>query len=243
LKTPLTSIKGTAQLVTRRMLKAFSAGQVTDPAAVQARQQDLRGLSLITSQVDRLTRLVDDLLDVSRLQSGRFELYPTSADLVKVAQGVLEIVRPTSTDHPLLFEAPPTLPGIFDPLRVEQVLTNLLSNAIKYTPPGTEIRVTLAQEGPEAVVCVADRGPGLAEEEKERIFDRYFRADMGRRSPGSGVGLGLYITRQLIERHGGTIWVESTPGDGATFCFRLPLDGAVALLHRQAAPTEETAGE
>jgi signal transduction histidine kinase len=238
LKTPLTSIKGTAQVVTRRMLKAFSAGQVTEPDAVQARQQDLRALALITSQVDRLTRLVDDLLDVSRLQSGSFELYPTEADLAQVAHGVVESLRPTSADHQLLFEAPPLLPGVFDPLRVEQVLTNLLSNAVKYTPAGTSIRVRVTLEGDHALVCVADQGPGLPPDEQERIFDRYFRTDVARRSPRSGVGLGLYISRQLIERHGGTIWVESTPGAGATFCFRLPLDGAVALLHRHTPPDD-----
>lgn len=241
LKTPLTSIKGTAQLVTRRMLKAFSAGQVSDPRAVQARQQDLRALSLIAGQVDRLSRLVDDLLDVSRLQSGRFELYPTTSDLVKVTQGVIESLRPTSPHHHLLFAAPPALPGVFDPLRIEQVLTNLIGNAIKYASSGTEIRVGITQEHAQGVVCVADQGPGLTAEERERIFERYFRADLARRSPSSGVGLGLYISRQLIERHGGTIWVESTPGAGSTFCFRLPLDGAVVLLHRDTLPTDAAA--
>ncbi len=240
LKTPLTSIKGTAQLVTRRLLKAFSAGQVTDPIAVQARQQDLRALTLITGQVDRLTRLVDDLLDVSRLQSGRFELYPTRADLVRVVHEVVESLRPTSSDHRLLLEAPPVLPGMFDPVRIAQVLTNLISNAIKYSPAGTDIRVRLAQEGVQALVCVTDQGPGLPEEEHGRIFDRYFRTDGARRSPSSGVGLGLYISRQLVERHGGTIWVESAAGAGATFCFRLPLDGAMAVLH-QRSPAEATA--
>jgi signal transduction histidine kinase len=239
LKTPLTSIKGTAQMVRRRMLKAFSAGQVADPVAAAARQQDLRALTLINGQVDRLTRLVDDLLDVSRLQSGRFELYPTEADLVKVVQGVVESLRPTSADHRLRVEAPPVLPGVFDPVRIEQVLTNLLNNAIKYTPAGTEIQVRLRQEGDHALVCVADQGPGLPEGAQDRIFDRYFRADQAQRSPGSGSGLGLYISRHLVERHGGTIWVESTPGHGATFCFRLPLDGAIALLHRQGAPSAD----
>ncbi len=238
LKTPLTSIKGTAQLVTRRLLKAFSAGQVTDPTAVQARQQDLRALTLITGQVDRLTRLVDDLLDVSRLQSGRFELYPTHADLVRVVREVVESLRPANPDRRLLVEAPPLLPGMFDPVRVEQVLTNLIGNAIKYSPVDTEIRVRLVQEGVQALVCVTDQGPGLPEAEHERIFDRYFRTEGARRSPSSGVGLGLYISRQLIERHGGTIWVESAAGAGAMFCFRLPLDGAVALLHRRTAAEE-----
>ena len=123
------------------------------------------------------------------------------------------------------------------------MLTNLLSNAIKYTPAGTTIRVRIAQEGDHALVCVVDQGPGLSPEEQARIFERYFRSDLARRSPSSGVGLGLYISRQLVERHGGTIWVESTPGAGATFCSRLPLDGAVALLHRHPAPDDAPAPE
>lgn len=233
LKTPLTSIKGSAQIMKRRILKAYSAGQLTDPVQDLARQADIRSLGLVIGQVDRLTRLVDDLLDISRLQGGRFELFPTTADLVRVVRGMVDSLRPTSPAHRLLLDAPPLLPGVFDPLRVEQVLTNLISNAIKYSPSDTEIRVQVRQEGETAVVCVADQGPGLSAAEQERIFERYFRAEAGRRDPSSGVGLGLYISRELVEYHGGTIWVESAPGAGATFCFRLPLDGTVALSHRR----------
>ena len=233
LKTPLTSIKGTAQMMNRRILKAYSAGQLTDPVQDQARQADVRSLNLVIGQVDRLTRLVDDLLDISRLQSGRFELFPTATDLVRVVRGMVDSLRPTSPAHRLALEAPPVLPGVFDPLRVEQVLTNLISNAIKYSPSDTEIRVQVRPEDDTAVVCVTDQGPGLSAEEQERIFEQYFRAQAGRRNPTSGLGLGLYISRQLVEYHGGTIWVESAPGAGAMFCFRLPLDGTVAFQHRR----------
>jgi signal transduction histidine kinase len=233
LKTPLTSIKGTAQMMTRRILKAYSAGQLADPVQDQARQADIRSLSLVIGQVDRLTRLVDDLLDISRLQSGRFELFPTSTDLVRVVRGVVDSLRPTSPAHRLLLDVPPVLPGVFDPLRIEQVLTNLINNAIKYSPSNTEIQVWVRQEDGAAVVCVIDQGPGLSAEEQVRIFERYFRAEAGRRAPGSGLGLGLYISRQLVEHHGGAIWVESAPDAGATFCFRLPLDGTVAFSHRR----------
>ena len=251
LKTPLTSIKGSAQIMKRRILKAYSAGQLTDPVQDLARQADIRSLSLVIGQVDRLTRLVDDLLDISRLQGGRFELVPTSADLVRVVRGMVDSLRPTSPAHRLALDAPPLLPGVFDPLRVEQVLTNLISNAIKYSPSDTEIRVQVRQEDEAAVVCVSDQGPGLSAAEQERIFERYFRAEAGRRDPSSGVGLGLYISSELVEYHGGTIWVESAPGAGAMFCFRLPLDGTVALSHRRnqtddlrtSAPLAPTAAE
>ena len=238
LKTPLTAIRGMAQMVIRRILKAYSAGQVTDPAQDAARHQDMRALQVIVGQVDRLTRLVDDLLDISRFQSGRFELFPGPADLTAVARGVLDTLRPTSPEHRLLLEAPPTVPGVFDPLRIEQVLNNLISNAVKYTPAGTEIRVTITLEGESAVVCVRDEGPGLTAEEQARIFDQYVRAEAGRRDPTSGVGLGLFISRQLVEYHGGQIWVHSAPGMGSRFCFRLPLDGVAAATHRQREPTD-----
>ena len=138
---------------------------------------------------------------------------------------LVESLRPTGPRHQLVLEAPPVLPGTFDAVRIEQVLTNLIGNTIKYSPPDSTIWVRVRQEGPDAMVCVADQGAGLAPREQERIFDRYFRAEAVRRNPASGVGLGLYISRQLVEHHGGTIWVESTPGAGATFCFRLPLQG------------------
>jgi signal transduction histidine kinase len=225
LRTPLTTIKGSAQVMQRRMVRAFSAGQVQTPEDRAAREQDLRQLAQIVNQSDRLTALVNDLLDVSRLQSGRFEFHPETADLAVVVRGVVEASRALSTTHRLLLHAPKTLPGMFDRLRIEQVLTNLMSNAVKYSPADTEIVVTLDMVEPQvARIAVQDQGPGLPPEEQAQLFERYFRGAAVRGNPRSGLGLGLFISRQIVELHGGEIHVDSRPGEGSTFAFTLPLD-------------------
>ena len=224
LRTPLTTIKGTAQVIQRRMVRAFSAGLVKTPEEQAAREQDLRQLAQVVTQADRLTALVNDLLDLSRLQSGHFEFHPEPADLTATVQDVVEASRTLSSTHQLLLTAPPTLPGIFDRLRIEQVLTNLISNAVKYAPAGTEVCITLAEAAPGvALVRVADHGPGLPALEQEQLFARFYRGSAVRNNPRTGVGLGLYISRQIVEWHGGTIGVDSTPGAGSVFHFTLPL--------------------
>ncbi|MDQ2808392.1 MAG: GAF domain-containing protein [Chloroflexota bacterium] len=224
LRTPLTTIKGAAQVMQRRMVRAFSAGLVKTPEEQAAREQDLRQLAQVVTQADRLTALVNDLLDVSRLQSGHFEFHPEPADLAATVQGVVEVSRPLSSTHRLVLTAPPTLPGVFDRLRIEQVLTNLISNAVKYAPAGTEVCITLTTADPGvALLRVADQGSGLPAPEQEQLFQRFFRGSAVRSNPRTGVGLGLYISRQIVEWHGGTIGVDSTPGAGSVFHFTLPL--------------------
>ena len=225
LRTPLTTIKGSAQMIQRRMVRAFSAGQVKTPEELDARQQDLRQLSLISGQADRLAGLVNDLLEISRLQSGKFEFHPRDADLVAIVRQAVEAAQALSSSHRFLVQAPPTLPGVFDATRIEQVLTNLLSNAVKYAPGDTEVRVTVTTAEPhEALVQVADEGPGVSAEDQAQLFERFYRAESVRHNPQTGLGLGLYISRQIVELHGGRIWVESTPGAGSVFQFTLPLD-------------------
>ncbi|HET7076436.1 MAG TPA: GAF domain-containing protein [Chloroflexia bacterium] len=225
LRTPLTTIKGSAQMIQRRMVRAFSAGQVKTPEELDARQQDLRQLSLISGQADRLAGLVNDLLEISRLQSGQFEFRPRDADLVAIVRQAVEAAQALSSSHRFLVQTPPTLPGVFDATRIEQVLTNLLSNAVKYAPGDTEVRVTVTTTEPrEALVQVADEGPGLSAEDQAQLFQRFYRAESVRHNPQTGLGLGLYISRQIVELHGGRIWVESTLGAGSVFQFTLPLD-------------------
>ena len=229
LRTPLTTIKGAAQVMQRRMVRAFSAGLVKTPEDQAAREQDLRQLAQVVTQADRLTALVNDLLDLSRLQSGRFEFHPEPADLVATVQGVVEVSRTLSSTHQLVLTAPPALPGVFDRLRIEQVLTNLISNAVKYAPGNTEVCITLVvADGAMALVSVADQGPGLPAVEQEQLFERFYRGSAVRRNPRTGVGLGLYISRQIVEWHGGTIGVDSTPGVGSVFHFTLPLSRPLA---------------
>lgn len=229
LRTPLTTIKGMAQVIQRRMLKAFSAGIVQTPEEQAAREQDLRQLALINAQSERLAALVNDLLDLSRLQQGRFEFNPEPANLAHVVRQTVEANRALSSKHQLVHQGPPSLPGVFDRLRIEQVLTNLISNAFKYAPPDTVVRVELTTPEPGlALVRVCDQGPGLTDEEQAQVFQRFYRGTAVRSNPRTGLGLGLYISRQIVELHGGRIWVESTLGAGSIFQFTLPLAGPTA---------------
>jgi signal transduction histidine kinase len=226
LRTPLTTIKGAAQVMQRRMVRAFSAGAVRLPEEQEARERDLHQLAMIVSQADRLNALVNDLLDLSRLHAGHFEFQPQEADLAEIARGTVEANQTLSRKHRLVVAAPESLPGLFDSMRIEQVLTNLISNAIKYSPPDTEVQVTLTQPEPGlALVRVRDEGPGLDPSEQAHLFERFFRGRTGRTQARTGLGLGLYISRQIVEWHGGRIWVESAPGAGSTFQFTLPLAG------------------
>ncbi len=172
-------------------------------------------------QLDRLTRMVGDLLDATRIESGHLELALEEFDLRTVAQSMVDLYGPTTT-HRLTLTAPER--PLFvrgDPLRLEQVVGNLLSNAIKYSPAGGPVDVVLAAAGADATLSVSDRGPGIAREELPALFLPF------RRRPANasirGVGLGLSIVRRIVDAHGGRIEVESEPNAGSTFRVRLPL--------------------
>ena len=169
----------------------------------------------------RLTTLVDSLLDVSRIASGRLQLKPEECDLADVARDMIEreaeAARRAGCELQFHVEAP--IRGVWDRVRVEQILANLLSNAMKYGP-GKPIEVTVATAGDAATIAVQDHGIGVQKADVERIFGRFERA-VSMRNYG-GLGLGLYITRQLVEAHGGTIRVTSEPGAGAVFVVELP---------------------
>jgi signal transduction histidine kinase len=203
LRTPLTAIKAYAQLMEGK-------GEYSP-----------RGLEVIIGRVKLLERLIDDLLDLSRLQIGRLELRCLRVDLVTLAQQVLEQVD--DGKHRLRLEAPPTpVVGVWDSDRLEQVLANLVSNAIKYSPRGEEIAVTIRRLDDRVEVAVRDRGEGIPAEALPRVFDRFYRVPRGETGP-SGLGLGLAISKALVEAHGGTITAASAgPGQGSTFAFTLP---------------------
>ena len=169
----------------------------------------------------RLTTLVDSLLDVSRIASGRLQLQPEECDLADVARDLLEreadAARREGCELRCHVQAP--IRGVWDRIRIEQILANLLSNAIKYGP-GNPIEVTVATAGDSVTLTVQDHGIGISKADVERIFDRFERAVSVRHY--GGLGLGLYITRQLVEAHGGTIRVTSEPGAGALFMVELP---------------------
>lgn len=183
-----------------------------------------RTRTLLDRQMDRLARMVDDLLDAARIESGHLELRPETIDVRDAVADVVRLYAPTSADHQIETDMPPQ-PVLIegDALRIEQVVSNLLSNAIKFSPGGGRIEVTVGWEEEDAVLSVADQGLGMERDELRDIF-RPFR----RRKPESapGAGLGLSVVHRIVSAHGGTIDVESTPGVGSTFHVRLPRSGA-----------------
>jgi K+-sensing histidine kinase KdpD len=184
----------------------------------------------IEEECDRLTRLISDLLDLSRIQAGRVAMRVGSVDLPRLVSDVIDQLAPRSPRHSLRATFPPNFPivrGDADQLR--RALFNLVQNAAKYSPNGGEVliagEVRTIDDRRYAVVRVVDQGVGIPAGEEERIFDRFHRADSRLSRSTAGVGLGLYITRSIIEGHGGQIWAESPgPGRGSIFTIMLPLD-------------------
>jgi len=208
LRTPLSAIRGFVDSLTRRM-------DQLEPE--EAREF----LEIIRLQTDRLIRLVEDLLLASRIEAGRLSLMPeampTSALLVHVRQGLGEAGdRVEIVDDGMPEEL------VADAQRLTQILTNLLVNALRYAPPGTPVVLGAGERSPGTVTfTVADRGPGIAPEERERIFERFHQSESSS-AHAEGAGLGLYIAKQLTEAMGGWISVDSTPGEGATFAVTIP---------------------
>jgi signal transduction histidine kinase len=185
----------------------------------------------IEEECDRLTRLISDLLDLSRIQAGRVAMRVGSVDLPQLVSEVIDQLAPRSPRHSLRSSFPPNFPllqGDADQLR--RAVFNLVQNAVKYSPNGGEVLIVGEVRGRDAaerfaVVRVIDQGVGIPVGEQERIFERFHRADTRLSRTTAGVGLGLYITRNIVEGHGGRIWAESQgPGRGSTFTVALPLE-------------------
>jgi signal transduction histidine kinase len=180
------------------------------------------GLRAISGQATKLSRLINQLLDISRLEAGRLRLERQPADLASLVEQVVAGARVRIDRHTIALDLPPSLPIEADALRLEQVLTNLLDNAVKYSPDGGAIEVIVSQpEAAAAELSVRDHGLGIPPEMRGRIFERYYQAhDKGHMS---GLGLGLYISRQIVELHGGTIHAEFPSDGGTRFAVRLPV--------------------
>ena len=182
----------------------------------------------IEEECDRLHRLITDLLDLSRIQAGRVAMRVGSVDLPHLASEVIDQLAPRAPSHSLRSSFPPNYPVIRgDADQLRRALFNLVQNAIKYSPDGGEVLVVGEIQSPAWVmVRVIDRGIGIPPGEEERIFDRFHRADTRLSRATAGVGLGLYITRNVVEGHGGRIWAESPgPGRGSVFTLLLPVGG------------------
>jgi signal transduction histidine kinase len=209
LQTPLAAAKAQAQLALHQL------------GEEEAEAGTGRALRLISRQIDRLARLVGDLLDINRLETGQFELNPSEFDLVGLVDEVRARMEAPGNRHPIRVRGPERLQIIADRDRVDQVLVNLLSNAIRYSPDGGDIEVKVEPTDDAVDIVVKDHGLGVPREHQQAIFERFGRAH----GPSfGGLGLGLAITRGIVLQHGGTIGVESAgkPGEGSTFRVRLP---------------------
>jgi two-component system sensor histidine kinase KdpD len=176
-----------------------------------------------TQNLERLELLVADMLESVRLEAGTVALHPRSLDLAGRTRRVLERLAPLleRKQQRLELQAPADLPPVqADGKRIEQILSNLIDNAAKFAPPDSLIEVSLSQQAGRVQVVVADAGPGVPPQEREPIFDKFYSAAD---KALAGVGLGLFICRELVRLHGGCIWVEERPGGGSRFCFTLPL--------------------
>ncbi len=173
-----------------------------------------------TRHIRSMTRLIEDMLDISRIQNGKLSIRLASTDLCELVRRVAGDFAGQGHENQISVDVQPDIVGRWDAFRIEQVLNNLLSNAIRYGQ-GRPIAVGLARVGDDARLTVRDRGMGIATQDRQRIFEQFVRLDDQSGSPG--MGLGLYITRHFVEAHGGSIGVESEPGQGATFTVSLPI--------------------
>jgi signal transduction histidine kinase len=172
-----------------------------------------------------MTRLVNDLLDVAKIESGELHLEREKVDLVELVERSVHLNRVLAGRKNIALEFQPiSLPKLhLDPNKIAQVFNNLLSNAIKFSYPGSEVQVTLEESGGQAVVSVADEGQGIPEEDFEKLFKPYAKASVRSTDGEESTGLGLVIVRKIVDGHGGKIWVESEVGKGSTFHVKLPI--------------------
>jgi signal transduction histidine kinase len=212
LRTPLTTLKGVSQVLHYRVARGESVEQ--------------KHLQLLQSSVHRMELLVNDLLDASQLETGMFSLHCQPYDLIELCRELVDEYQDAlGATLRLEILAASGLVGNIDRERISQGLLNLISNAKKYSPEHTPILLRVEQQGDHVALAVVDRGVGIEQEKLEHIFERFYRVpgiDVQRGSH-AGIGLGLYITKRIVERHSGYIKVSSTPGHGSTFTIYLPL--------------------
>jgi two-component system sensor histidine kinase KdpD len=221
LRTPLAVIAG-------------SSSSLLESGDTQTSETRRELLQTICDETTRMTRLVENVLRMTQLQSGAITPQKQWQPLEEVIGSALGRLGPALANRPVTTHVPAEMPLLsFDGVLIEQVLANLLDNAVKYTPPGTPIDILASVDGREAVIEVADKGPGLIRGEEQQIFDKFVRgaaASQGRR----GAGLGLAICRAAVEIHGGRIWAENRPGGGARFVFTIPIEGSPPSVQNEA---------
>ncbi len=226
LRTPLTSLKMALQLSERRLQRLAKRDQIS---TAELRDQIASVAELLDTakhQVDAQNRLVGDLLDVTRVRTGKLEFHVERCDLATIVRDATTTLRLAWPERVIDLDVPEgEAPVSVDAQRIEQVVTNYLTNALKYSAPDAPVAVSLRVKEHEARVAVHDRGAGLTREQQQHVWERFHRVPGVKQQSGSGagLGLGLYICRGIIERHGGRVGLESIPGKGSTFDFTLPL--------------------
>lgn len=213
LKTPLTTILGQAQLLEHRAVR-------------EGRQAELDGLRRLEREATQLSRLVEELLDASRLERGAFPVHIEDGDLSAVAREVAG--RQRTGFERVAVDAPEPVPGRFDHDRVRQLVDNLIENALKYSPDGGRVEVRVRSVNGVARLSVSDHGIGIPPDDLPHLFERFRRGSNVDHRRFGGIGLGLYICKGIVEQHGGRMWVESAQDVGTTFHVELPGDGAAA---------------
>jgi signal transduction histidine kinase len=217
LRNPLAALKGFTNML------VYQTARGKGPALATWQQEALEEIEQASARLEKLT---EDLLDVTRLQAGRLVLSRKPTDLVAVTRRMLEQAQMSTQRHTFSLQTPlPSLVVEVDRVRIEQVLSNLLGNAVKYSPQGGLIEVTLREEVEPhlALLAIRDQGIGIPADQQARIFGRFVRAENARALEIPGTGLGLSLSRELVDLHGGHLWFESTEGVGTTFFLTLPI--------------------
>lgn len=207
LKTPVATIKGLTQI-----LKQY----------FNQDQKATYFLNKMENQTGKLTELVSDLLDVSKIQSGKLKLNKEKFDLEELIKDIAEDMRQTYEGHKIYLLGKTPTAILADKYRLNQVLINLISNAIKFSPESDKVIINLTQDGKNVIVSVTDFGIGISKRDQKLVFESFFQAQNRIRQSSAGLGLGLYISKQIIDRHRGKIWVSSEKGKGSIFSFKLP---------------------
>jgi signal transduction histidine kinase len=230
LKTPLTIVKVSLQLALRQLGRNLYAEASGDAEPTGTLQGTWEMLKLMERQINRLSQSMDQLLDLSRMEAGKLELTIDRCDLTAIVSEAVAEQRLICPDRRIIYDpaAELTAPVVADARRIGQVVTNYLTNALKYSPGDQPVEVWLEVGETEARICVHDEGPGLPEAEQARIWERFQQVEGIKPQSGTdgGLGLGLYISRTIVEQYRGEVGLESAPGQGATFWCTLPLASA-----------------